>query len=150
MKEEKEGILSKILVPVTVTVLTALILYFLRIDPTGNVIKVDTPTKDTVQIPKPSPQTPRPVGKPNAGITSVSNTSFPFTGTVVDEEGQPVTDVKVICDSKEGKTDAAGGFRILLEQDPGNKDKFVSLFKEGYSSPPYEKRNNETYLFPRK
>jgi hypothetical protein len=76
--------------------------------------------------------------------------SYLFTGTVVDEQGQPVPNVKVICDAKEGLTDAAGGFRILLEQDPDNKDKLVSLFKEGYSSPPYEKRNNETYLFPRK
>lgn len=148
MKEEKEGILPKIIVPVSVTVLTAVILYFLQIDPTGREIKGDIPTKDTVQVPSPSPQTPSPVGKPRDA--SVSKTSFPFTGLVVDEQGQPVANVKVICDSKEGLTNAAGGFRLLLEYDPGNKDMLVSLFKEGYSSPPYEKRNKETYLFPQK
>lgn len=150
MKEEKEGILSKILVPVSVTILTALILYFLRIDSTGREIKDDILPKDTVQVPNPSPQAPRPVVKPNEGTPSISKTSFPFTGLVVDEQGHPVANVKVICETKEGLTDAAGSFRILLEQDPGNNDKLVSLFKEGYSSPPYEKRNNETYLFPRK
>ncbi|MBK8920257.1 MAG: hypothetical protein IPM81_01925 [Saprospirales bacterium] len=150
MKEEKEGILPKILIPVAVTVLTAVILYFLRIDPTGHKIKDDITITDTVQAPSPNPQTPHPVRKPNDRTTSVSNASFPFTGLVVDEQGQPVDNVKVICDSKEGLTDAAGRFIILLEHDPGNKDMLVSLFKAGYSSPPFEKRNNETYLFPRK
>lgn len=150
MKEEKEGILPKILVPVAVAVLTAVILYFLRIDPTGHKIKDDITITDTVQAPGPNPQTPHPARKLNGRTTSVSNASFPFTGLVVDEQGQPVDNVQVICDSKEGLTDAAGRFIILLEHDPGNKDMLVSLFKAGYSSPPFEKRNNETYLFPRK
>jgi hypothetical protein len=83
------------------------------------------------------------------GDSQRESTGFLFTGIVVDEAG-PVPNVKVVCESKEGLTDAAGIFRILLEQDPGNQDKLVSLFKEGYSSHPYQKRNNETYLFPRK
>jgi len=150
MKEEKEGILSKILIPVAVTVLTALILYFLRIDPTGHEIKDDISIKDTVQVPSPSPQTPHPVGKPSGKITSVSNASFPFTGLVVDEQSHPVANVKVLCDSEEGFTDAAGRFHISLRHDPKNNDLIVNLFKQGYSSPPYEKQNKETYIFPRK
>lgn len=160
MKEEKESAISKILIPVTVTVLTALILYFLRIDSSGRKIESNPSEsdKDTVVIANPSPNpgtltTPKPI-KPSGGTTSLinvaKNSSFAFTGLVVNEDGEPVQGVKVICDNQQGFTDAAGRFFIPLQNDPENKDMVVTLLKEGYSSPPYEKRNNETYLFPRK
>lgn len=160
MKEEKESAVSKILIPVAVTVLTALILYFLRIDSSGRKIESTPPEydKDTVVVANPSPNlgtptTTQPI-KPSGGISSsknvAKNSSFPFTGLVVNEQGEPVEGVKVICDNQQGFTDAAGKFFIPLQNDPENKDMIVTLLKEGYSSPPYEKRNNETYLFPRK
>lgn len=160
MKEEKESAISKILIPVAVTVLTALILYFIGIDSSGRKTESTPPdsTKDTIVIANPSPNpntltTPQPK-RPSTVTTSstniAKNNSFPFTGLVVNEEGEPVQGVKVICDNQQGFTDAAGKFFIPLQHDPENKDMVVTLLKEGYSSPPYEKRNNETYLFPRK
>lgn len=160
MKEEKESAISKILIPVAVTVLTALILYFLRIDPSGRKIESTPPehNKDTVVVANPSPNSGTPTttqpiklsGGTTSSINVAKNSAFLFTGLVVNEQGEPVEGVKVICNNQQGFTDAAGKFIIPLQNDPENKDMIVTLLKEGYSSPPYEKRNNETYLFPRK
>lgn len=118
-------------------------------------VKEETDDKKTSEQTQPDVKDKKNIGSrattrlPNGDAQSEPRGFF-FIGTVVDEAGNPVPNVKVICDSKESLTDAAGGFRILIEHDPGNKDMLVTLLKEGYSSPPYEKRNNETYLFPRK
>lgn len=166
MNENKESPGTKIFIQVAGAVLTAVILYFIGINASGE--KAKTPEKETgittteVKNEKPNLITTENKKSENSKINNQptvilensspetkteSNGLFSFTGTVVDKESNALAGIEVSWKDKKTVTQADGTFSFQVPNNLKGQDLKVVLSKNGKSCPPIENPNGTVFIF---